>query len=348
MGSPPAATSQISRSNRFASHSVVVTEYAINRPSGEIRGLPADFSAICARKDSSTAGCPAAGAAAPPMSNAAASAEVNGWRRAKRMTSFLVSGGWWWASHGIREGGPARPAPSAEGGRNRVRLLSRMARDSGAPVSDRHRPPLAGETSYRRLALMTRDSRSAGLQTGIAREREISADDAALCQREGRTTFESREGATARCSRYPGFDERSPDSGEPRTARSDGSAASMPACWRRAAARRSKLARMVPPRHPPWWAMTPSAKSPPVRSRRSPASTAGSPSRPCGCEELPQSPRRPRWSYGRTSASAPTRIRRAPARERRRESPGSAGSLRRGPAPGRPARSRAAGGWYLQ
>ena len=93
MGSPPAATSQISRSNRLASHSVVVTEYAINLPSGEIRGPLADFSAIWARKDSSTAGCPAAGAAAPPMSSAAASAEVNGWRRAKRMTSFLVSSG---------------------------------------------------------------------------------------------------------------------------------------------------------------------------------------------------------------------------------------------------------------
>ena len=49
-----------------------------------------------------------------------------------------------------------------------------------ADLLGRQRAPKVGETTYCRLAQMARDSRSAGLQTGIAREREISADDAAL------------------------------------------------------------------------------------------------------------------------------------------------------------------------
>ena len=53
-GSPFPTTSQISWSKRLASQSVVVTENAIMLPSGEIRGLPTDSSAIWARKDSRT------------------------------------------------------------------------------------------------------------------------------------------------------------------------------------------------------------------------------------------------------------------------------------------------------
>ena len=71
-GSPSPIANQISWSNRLASQSAVPTEYAIAPPSGEIRGLPTEFSAIWARKDSSTEDCAVAGVAVEAASKAAA------------------------------------------------------------------------------------------------------------------------------------------------------------------------------------------------------------------------------------------------------------------------------------
>ena len=53
------------------------------------------------------------------------------------------------------------------------------------------RPPLPGLLNLGRQETEQNagTARSAGVHTGIARERETGADEAALCQRECRTTF---------------------------------------------------------------------------------------------------------------------------------------------------------------
>ncbi len=62
----------------------------------------------------------------------------------------------------------------------------------GTPTDRSTRPAGGGRNRVLTRVERARQRESRSLRPGIARERETSADDAALWQREGRTTFESR------------------------------------------------------------------------------------------------------------------------------------------------------------